>query len=438
MTIYFYFFDNINDEPIIQAAFRMVCGDKLMHDGYCDMDEFINKRKTKSEILDSLLSIYSPFVDLYKMPYPSSENIVEKWHDYSKGMSVQFDKKNVSDRSSIPEFFSYIEANAIIHWLYSTYSTIDKRKDVTKELTEALQELYDMDELFFDGSIIYVKEKIEIVRIDSFESFHYRFEYMMLNAGATYYRGHSNANYELIPAIQRRKKWIDNEHVMYNELRIECPFDFEKCITHLDYLVHMQHYGLPTRLLDITNNPLVALYFACSSQENVNGELIVLNVNVDSIKYPKSDTVSILASLPLFDYEVKQQISEAANNPSVSKEDFNQIADKLLHEIRFEKPAFRDEIEKLDIVNSFLVLSEKRNNRIIKQDGAFIICGLFESGKNPIDKYRYKDNGKTQVFIIENHAKQLILEQLDNYSINRASLFPEISDVATFIRDKYK
>ena len=41
------------------------------------------------------------------------------------------------------------------------------------------------------------------------------------------------------------------------------PQSFSECKSALDYLVQMQHYGLPTRLLDMTTNPLVALYFAC-------------------------------------------------------------------------------------------------------------------------------------------------------------------------------
>ena len=43
---------------------------------------------------------------------------------------------------------------------------------------------------------------------------------------------------------------------MYQELIIRCASDFAQCQSHLDYLVEMQHYGLPTRLLDITENPL--------------------------------------------------------------------------------------------------------------------------------------------------------------------------------------
>ena len=97
----------------------------------------------------------------------------------------------------------------------------------------------------------------------------------------------------------RKRAWLQNENRMYFDTIIECPSSFEKCSNRLDYLVEMQHYGLPTRLLDITRNPLVALYFACIGNLDKRGEIIVFNVNEKQVKYPQSDTVSILSCLPL-------------------------------------------------------------------------------------------------------------------------------------------
>jgi hypothetical protein len=252
-----------------------------------------------------------------------------------------------------------------------------------------------------------------------------------------YYRGHSRANYALLPSIMRKPGWLEHEREMYNAILIECPAEFDKCSTHLDYLVHMQHYGLPTRLLDITRNPLVALYFACAGNPAAQGEVVVFDADNDKTKYPGSDTVSVLASLPLVDNAAQRELALWASDPSMSQEDFNINAQRLLHEVKLEKPAFKDEIIPKEIIDCFFVLPEKRNNRIIKQDGAFIICGLIGKAANPINEYRYREKRKTQIYIVQSKSKRAILAQLAKFSINKAALFPEIADVAEFVRGEY-
>ena len=79
----------------------------------------------------------------------------------------------------------------------------------------------------------------------------------------TFYRGHADKDWVLLPSIFRTPNGIANEHLLFRDMVAHEPQSFLECESALDYLVQMQHYGLPTRLLDVTTNPLVALYFAC-------------------------------------------------------------------------------------------------------------------------------------------------------------------------------
>ena len=57
---------------------------------------------------------------------------------------------------------------------------------------------------------------------------------------AIFFRGHSNKNYKLEPYIYR-DEIIENEHIIFKELLLRCPQDFEHCKTTFEFLVKMQH-----------------------------------------------------------------------------------------------------------------------------------------------------------------------------------------------------
>ncbi|MGC6409078.1 FRG domain-containing protein, partial [Bisgaard Taxon 45] len=89
-----------------------------------------------------------------------------------------------------------------------------------------------------------------------------------------FFRGHSNQEYELKPSIYRNNGFIKNENKIIRDAIINNPDSFSKNDSVFNVLSKLQHYGYPTRLLDLTSNALVALYFIVNNNNN-NGELII-------------------------------------------------------------------------------------------------------------------------------------------------------------------
>jgi hypothetical protein len=84
-----------------------------------------------------------------------------------------------------------------------------------------------------------------------------------------FYRGHSNKNFQLVPSLFRLGRtesfstWDEVETYLMECFKCEAtPHLVSPPQNDLEWLALAQHYGLPTRLLDWTTNPLVALYFA--------------------------------------------------------------------------------------------------------------------------------------------------------------------------------
>ena len=116
---------------------------------------------------------------------------------------------------------------------------------------------------------------------------------------ATFYRGHADKEWKLIPSILRTPDGPEKEHLLFRDMVAHEPQSFSECRSALDHLVQMQHYGLPTRLLDVTMNPLVALYFACeeAAPHPADGAVYNFAVPEGKVKHYDSDTVSVLANL---------------------------------------------------------------------------------------------------------------------------------------------
>lgn len=106
--------------------------------------------------------------------------------------------------------------------------------------------------------------------------------------------------------------------------------------------------------------------------------------------------------------------------------------------MKSKNPGFEPRIKKKALLSHVFIMPLRNNRRIIKQDGSFILCGLGDGNGegNSLRGLRYRnESGKKLIFIVGN--KENLLHELDQFSVNKASLFPEIDDVAEYIKLKY-
>lgn len=252
----------------------------------------------------------------------------------------------------------------------------------------------------------------------------------------TFFRGHDDADYQLTPSLLRKWpngdwQYLPSEDRLCKELLIAHHDEFQGDQYCFDRLVRMQHYSLPTRLLDISGNPLVALFFACHGDvknRDLDGEVVIFRVPTDTLKYYDSDTVSCLANLSNLTNDQKNGIDLKLEQPA-----FNAAEPvlQLLHHIKSEKAFFESRIKPRDLGSILCVKAKRTNTRIKSQSGAFLLFGheatLDEAGQAGVEIAR-----------ITIRDKVAILAQLDRLNINATTVYPSIEQTAVHIREQFK
>jgi len=247
----------------------------------------------------------------------------------------------------------------------------------------------------------------------------------------TLFRGQANANWLLSPSLYRQNLF-EAENLLLTEIKHICPNEFGD--NRFDSLVKMQHFGMPTRLLDVTTNPLVSLYFACESSEQSNEDGIVYIFPNMPVSWSNDPLVDLVMDF-VYDYFPRKMWLDQMLDQSQKK--YRNGSYRLM-------PDTIDSLLHYLTIPAFAVMPAKTNERIEAQDGAFFVFGMHFSNRevstNPgtVGRVYYNfepieiDNvqqiwKKTETLRIPAAAKKGILNQLDILGINERKLFPDLS-----------
>jgi len=212
-----------------------------------------------------------------------------------------------------------------------------------------------------------------------------------------WYRGQSKDSYRLTPSLLRNDSWIAKEQTLFDE--------YERSASHLqaprnndwELLIDMQHYGIPTRLMDWTDVLGIAIAFALydSNDDEVNSAIYVL----DPIKLNELSGLS--------------EVKRAPNDPA------------------FEYKSVYWHGRPFSPSHPIAIDSALQNDRIRAQSGSFTVHGR---NKTAIDD---QATNVIRKVVIGAAAKREAREFLEYANLNSFSIYPDIVGMARHIVRKH-
>jgi hypothetical protein len=243
---------------------------------------------------------------------------------------------------------------------------------------------------------------------------------------------------------------IESEPDIFKEFISIFPDEVLPLKTTIEKLIFMRHYGFPTRLADISANPLISLFFSCftytknQDSSDKDGMVLVYKVPTKEIKYCDSDSITVLANLakcPMEFWGGKEfkfkSMGNDRDDAEIRKRFNEQLAVMYLnYEQRKDTAVVSDSIIQYETLTSVFCLRPSMNNRrVIRQDGYFFIFGI-DGDKRKCAKI--KDDWILDPIYIDAESKEKILKELNRLNINEAFVYPEFEHISKYLREKYK
>lgn len=311
------------------------------------------------------------------------------------------------------------------------------------------------------------------------------------NNGKSVFRGHSDNVWELESSGDRKKLDVSD----YHDIWLECYKHNYKTIKTKDFLdtvVNMQHYMLPTKLLDWTYNPLIALYFAVEQNLDKDGEVIIahphqiyepdlketkiLSRYLKKIYHAKDTVDEELSLFKLLHFKKVMFFSVAQSNEriraqaglfsilvDISKRTIADATDKeFIHIIGNERDINkkRDEVEEIrneyedlktgykkglrgEEMNTNFFFDLEKNKEKIKEKNPLIFNLLNEIGRSWIwDYYKSANTDENREYgsiIIPAESKSEIAKELEQIcNIHARTIYPDFSGYTEYIRNRYR
>lgn len=299
-----------------------------------------------------------------------------------------------------------------------------------------------------------------------------------------WYRGICNYNYKLIPSLFVQINLLKDKHLIPYLLQIElirqCYNETKKY--YKTFLFNettkaarqslMQHYGMPTNLLDFSTDPLAALYWALNpdNEDDVKKYTTAVVYFFNPRKY--SDACNYLKEknncFEHNEYSEYKKIAGGIYSHDCLSDEYivRDTTDKTIN-YKLEQ-FFHDINDKMDTVsNTFKklpapVVIPQQNDRINAQSGTFVAFNLLSIPKdgdynyNALEalqeefikmKQKNKEMFENEIFLervlINPTHKNMIVEKMDKtFKYSRSSVYPDLEnlfkDAKSKVLNKYK